>query len=68
MEVKIMNIETRDLNNKEIVISKNDLFNLLDEIQDHLDHVEELNEIIDDLNEIILAQKEVIRKIVNIKG
>jgi hypothetical protein len=49
-----MSFEIRDLNDKEVAISKNDLFNILDEMQE--------------LREMILAQKEVISKIANIKG
>jgi prefoldin subunit 5 len=62
-----MNIEIKDLNDKEVIVSKEDLFNFIDEIHGYLDQIEELNEEIDDLNEMILAQKEVISKIANIK-
>jgi hypothetical protein len=48
-----MSFEIRDLNDKEVVISKNNLFDLLDEIQE--------------LREMIFAQKEVISKLANIK-
>jgi hypothetical protein len=53
LEVILMNIEVKDINDKEVVISKDDLSNLLNKIND--------------LNEMIFAQKEVIKKIIEFK-
>lgn len=63
-----MNIDIKYLNDKEVVVSKQDLFNFIDEIHGYFDQIEELHEEIDDLNEMILAQKEIIAKIASIKG
>lgn len=49
-----MDIKIRDLNEIEVAISKNDLLDILDEIQE--------------LRDMVFTQKEIISKIANIKG